>query len=47
VHRQLGCGLFESIYRRALAIEFDAARDGLLINFDSRLLKDGVSRKIV
>lgn len=105
VHRVLRCGLFESIYRSALAIEFDAAglsykrevtipavykartlgsyrldflvedrvivevksvermnpifqtqvitylgltqkRIGLLINFNSRLLKDGVQRII-
>jgi GxxExxY protein len=105
VHRVLRCGLFEAIYRSALAIEFDAAglsfnrevsvpalykgrllgsyrldfmvedlvivevksvermspvfqtqlityleltkkRVGLLINFDSRLLKDGVQRII-
>ena len=26
VHRVLRCGLFESLYRSALAIEFDAAR---------------------
>lgn len=103
VHRVLRCGLFESVYRSALAIEFDAAglayarevrlpaiykgrllgeyhvdfivedqvvvevksvermnpvfetqvitylgiskkRLGLLINFNSRLLKDGVQR---
>ena len=106
VHRVLRCGLFESIYRSALAIEFDGAglsyarevsipatykgrqlgsyrldfivedrvvlevksvermnpifetqvitylrltkkRVGLLINFNSRLLKDGVQRIIV
>jgi GxxExxY protein len=106
VHRVLRCGLFESIYRSALGIEFDAAglgfkrevplpavykgqklgeyrvdfivedlvivevksvermnpvfdtqvltylrlaekRVGLLINFNSRLLKDGVKRLIV
>ena len=105
VHRVLRCGLFEAIYRSALAIEFDAAglsytrevsvpalykgrllgsyrldfivedsvileiksvermnpvfetqvitylgltkkRVGLLINFNSRLLKDGVQRII-
>ena len=105
VHRVLRCGLFEAIYRSALAIEFDAAglsylrevsvpatykgrllgsyrldfivedcvvvevksvermnpvfetqvitylgltkkRIGLLINFNSRLLKDGVQRII-
>jgi GxxExxY protein len=105
VHRVLRCGLFESVYRSALAIEFDAAglsyerevsvpatykgellgsyridfvvedlvivevksvermnpvfetqvitylgmtgkRVGLLINFNSRLLKDGVQRII-
>ena len=106
VHRVLRCGLFESIYRSALAIEFEAAglsyarevsipatykgrrlgsycldfivedrvilevksvermnpifetqvitylrltkkRVGLLINFNSRLLKDGVQRIVV
>jgi GxxExxY protein len=106
VHRVLRCGLFESIYRSALAIEFDAAglayehevqipavykgrlmghyrvdfivedmvivevksvermnpvfetqvltyvrlkkkRVGLLINFNSRLLRDGIKRLIV
>ena len=105
VHRVLRCGLFEAVYRSALAIEFDAAglsharevsvpatykgqllgsyridfvvedlvivevksvermnpvfetqvitylgmtgkRVGLLINFNSRLLKDGVQRII-
>jgi GxxExxY protein len=105
VHRVLRCGLFETVYRSALAIEFDAAglaytsevsvpalykgrrlgsyrldfivedsvvvevksvermnaifetqvitylgltnkRVGLLINFNSRLLKDGVQRII-
>ena len=106
VHRVLRCGLFESLYRAALAIEFDTAglryqrearvpaihkgrtlgtfrvdfivedtvivevksvermdpifdaqlitymrltekRVGLLINFNSRLLKEGISRKIL
>jgi GxxExxY protein len=106
VHRALGAGLFESIYRAALTIEFDAnrlefrrevripavykgrvlgtfrldflventvvvevksvermdpifdaqlltymrlagVRTGLLINFNSRLLKDGIRRRIV
>ena len=106
VHRVLRCGLFESLYRSALAIEFDAAglsyerevalpavykgrllgnyrvdfivegkvivevksvermnpvfetqlltylriaqkRVGLLINFNSTLLKDGIKRRIV
>jgi GxxExxY protein len=106
VHRVLGAGLFESIYRSALAIEFDekrvryqrearisalykgralgtfrldfiveelvivelksvermdpifdaqlltymrltGIRTGLLINFNSRLLKDGIARKVI
>ena len=106
VHRHLGAGLLESIYRSALAIEFDSAglrylkeapvraiykqrvvgrfrldflvedmvvievksvermdpvfdaqlltymrltkrRVGLLINFNSRLVRDGISRKIL
>jgi hypothetical protein len=66
VHRMLRCGLFESLYRSAMAIEFDAAgltyqrearlltylrlarkRVGLLINFNSRLVRDGVKRLIV
>ena len=63
VHRVLRCGLFEAIYRSALAIEFDSAgltyqrearlpalykgRLCLLINFNSRLVRDGIKRFIV
>jgi hypothetical protein len=66
VHRVLQCGLFESLYRSAMAFEFDAAgltyqrearlltylrlarkRVGLLINFNSRLVRDGIKRLIV
>ena len=66
VHRVFRCGLFEALYKSALAIEFDAAglmyqrearlltylrlarkRVGLLINFNSRLVRDGIKRLIV
>ncbi len=42
VHRALGPGLLESVYETAL---FQSGkRLGLLINFNSALLKDGITR---
>jgi hypothetical protein len=48
VHRVLRCGLFESVYRSAMAyLRVAKKRVGLLINFNSRLVRDGVKRLIV
>ena len=41
VHKQLGAGLNESLYEAAMCVEL-----GLLINFNTTLLKDGIKRVI-
>ena len=44
VHRALGPGFIESIYREAMCIELESRN--LLINFRVPLLKDGIRRVV-
>ena len=50
VHRQLSPGLLENVYEEALVLTYlkiTGKRVGLLINFNSRLVKDGIKRFIL
>lgn len=49
VHRSLGPGLLESAYEDCLALELklSGVGVGLLINFNSALLKDGIRRYVL
>ncbi len=44
VHRLLGPGLLQKTYERCLAVELAEKPVGLLINFNVRLLRDGLRR---
>jgi hypothetical protein len=46
VHKALGPGFLESIYRKAMCIEWES-RGGLLINFRVPILPKGLERIVV